>query len=261
MIHYPNILYSIAINTIHLKITRTARSLKTIQAALIKINALHHHQSLSHEDTFKLKWLRDSLLRNDLVPTSTKIAVTYYLIKRAHAKLDFTIPNHLGFFTLMIVGHDGLLRIAEILKLQWQDVKWLYNNTIELTLHSKMNKSADPETTVLTRYSSLSGVAYLQSYMQQVPWPKRVGPLFQLPDNITTRKIITSFCKEVLNFPNHRHGFSFRGGGATDLYNSSQNPSLVQLAGRWKSEAYLRYCRIDREHIGRIAASHFASYS
>jgi hypothetical protein len=38
-------------------------------------------------------------------------------------------------------------------------------------------------------------------------------------------------------------GYSFRSGGATDLWSAGVRPRLIQLHGRWKSDAFWLYVR------------------
>ena len=47
------------------------------------------------------------------------------------------------------------------------------------------------------------------------------------------------------NHNNQYSGHSFRAGGATDLFEGDAPPRVIQLAGRWKSDAYWLNVRDD----------------
>ena len=68
------------------------------------------------------------------------------------------------------------------------------------------------------------------------------GPLFQFCDGrFLTRAHITALLTRA--FPNNQRisSHSFRRGGATALANSGTPDYIIQLLGRWKSDAYLQY--------------------
>ena len=110
----------------------------------------------------------------------------------------------------------------------------------------------------ITQYAEFSAVAFLKRYLRCLQTEEKQGLLFKLPDTPHSRRKITQFCQAVFEMPDHKRGFSFRGGGATDIFNLSHDETLVRHLGRWKSEAYLRYCRVSSTHLAARAAPIFA---
>ena len=78
----------------------------------------------------------------------------------------------------------------------------------------------------------------------------RCGPLFMFADNAyLTRAHITTLLQrslpQSLNFNTH----SFRKGGASALAAVGTPPYVIQLMGRWRSDAYTRYVTFSDEFI------------
>ena len=225
---------------------RTARSLKTIQAALKKIQILSGLNEVDPTITNRLNRLIQSLEKTDEVPVAQKIVVTNELLQQAHDRITFTHMKEIVFFTLMFVGHDGLFRIAELLKFTFDDIQWLNSDTITFRIQrSKMNQTIRPEYMTITQYAAFSAVAFLKRYLRCLQPEEKQGLLFKLPDTPHSRRKITQFCQAVFEMPHHKRRFSFREGRATDIFNLSHDEILVRHLGRWKSEAYLIYVIVE----------------
>ena len=64
----------------------------------------------------------------------------------------------------------------------------------------------------------------------------------------------TALGKAGLN-PAEYAGHSFRIGAATVAHLNGLDDSTIMTLGRWKSEAYLRYIRIPKEHLAKISTN------
>ena len=79
-------------------------------------------------------------------------------------------------------------------------------------------------------------------------------PLFKFPDKrILTKKTMAKFLQTLASKcgwdPTKFKGHSFRRGGATSLANANVPGHIIQILGRWKSSAYLRYIQMSASEI------------
>lgn len=86
------------------------------------------------------------------------------------------------------------------------------------------------------------------------------GPLFHFKDGqpLTREKLVTNL-RAALSVagmdPKSYAGHSFRIGAATVAHLNGIDDSTIMTLGRWKSDAYLRYIRIPKEHLAKISSN------
>ena len=86
------------------------------------------------------------------------------------------------------------------------------------------------------------------------------GPLFYFKDGqpLTREKLVTNLRAAVSEAgvdPKSYAGHSFRIGAATVAYLNGIDDSTIMTLGRWKSDAYLRYIQIPKEHLAKISSN------
>ena len=84
------------------------------------------------------------------------------------------------------------------------------------------------------------------------------GPMFQFKDRtpLTKQRFISHIRKALQSAgidPTKYAGHSFRIGAATTAAERGIQDSTIKILGRWKSDAYLRYIKIPKEHLAQVA--------
>ena len=84
------------------------------------------------------------------------------------------------------------------------------------------------------------------------------GPLFQFKDRtpLTKQRFIFHIRSALQSAgidPTQYAGHSFRIGAATTAAQRGIQDSTIKILGRWKSDAYLRYIKIPKEHLVQVA--------
>ena len=198
-----------------------------------------------------------------------KQPLTMSILPCITARADFSDPWEAQYITMALVAHDGLLRAGELLHLRLSDVTWHRAHVTLPVRESKANKvSGLPE--YVRIYASdwrLCGFTALRAYwlrMRMDSGHRRdylfssSSPSAPMPKEIWVRYIASHI--EALGFnPASYSGHSFRSGGATDLWQGNCRPRVIQLYGRWLSDAFWLYVR-DNPHAGaREVAQAFSS--
>ena len=81
------------------------------------------------------------------------------------------------------------------------------------------------------------------------------GPMFQFKDRtpLTKQKFIRKALQSAGIDPTKYAGHSFRKGAATTAAERGIQDSTINILGRWKSDAYLRYIKIPTEYLVQVA--------
>ena len=84
------------------------------------------------------------------------------------------------------------------------------------------------------------------------------GPMFQFKDRtpLTKQRYIFHIRNALQSAgidPTKYAGHSFRIGAATTTAERGIQDSTIKILGRWKSDAYLRYIKIPKEHLVQVA--------
>lgn len=198
-----------------------------------------------------------------------KMPMTLDRLEAALPAFNLSDPWHFQLLTMAYVAHDGLLRACELVNLRWEDVAFASDGTVTLTIRdSKVSLVA--EQTHFSPYER-SGVAFCGSsllgwYMEHRASSGRAsGWLFpsatggKMPNTRFVAEFQARLDQAGLPGRQDFSGHSFRAGGATDLFDGGAPSRIVQLCGRWRSEAYLLYIRdhwFSRSHAAAQAFAH-----
>jgi hypothetical protein len=143
-----------------------------------------------------------------------------------------------------------------------------------LDIHqSKRNKTGPPERLPIPFYGPHSTPmllhAYLAAYRTRFAssfpfsekdflfpsWSRPVSSRLPLRRAELGRALFTFFPSS----PSDHSGYSFRSGGATDLADLQVPHQLIKTLGRWKSDAYLLYIRVNPQRDARSLSQAYAS--
>ena len=214
------------------------------------------------DDRFRLKAILKATARAPSKPIRQAAPMTLALLKPLIKLLDLSLDHHVVHATSWLLAHDALLRSVELLNLRVEDVDIL-SSAIVLRIHrSKANQfSGKPEVITLHDDGPFSAFRFIKAYNQRfsltscddksiyffprleqgfivpsfghVPMPKGPWVAF-LRSHLTACGV---------SDPSIFKGHSFRPGGATDLWDLGHSESEVMLAGRWRSNAFIKYIR------------------
>lgn len=234
-----------------------------------------HWLSLTEERLLK-DW-KHGALKKFGTPTKRRPPLTIELLHRLTLQADYRDLKQLQYLTMAWVSHDCLLRHRELANLEVKDVHWDEREQLcRLTIYdSKMNKGQhkEAETVHLVPYGEVSGYVLLRRLwaLQKLHTKPGNRALFAAeignrgkgatpvskPAYIDwIRKTLTAAgVPQAADYTGH----SGRAGGATDLFRAGIPARLIQLAGRWRSEAYLIYIRDNPVARAKETFSGFAS--
>jgi integrase len=200
-----------------------------------------------------------------------KMPMTLDRLEATLHTFDLGDPWDLQLLTMAYVAHDGLLRACELVNLRWEDVTMEEDGTVRLTIReSKVSMVA--EEAVFSPYErygvDFCGATLLKWYMEHRASTGPARPSGWVFPSATRAKLpktrfVAAFQAKLVRaaLPGHDDfsGHSFRAGGATDLFDGGAPSRIVQLCGRWRSEAYLLYIRdhwFSRSHAAAQAFAH-----
>lgn len=240
----------------------STRSVGNLLAALKKGSLLIKEEWLEGVDQIRLRSVLSELKFEDLSKGRRKRPIGMKELLAIINVLNLSNPAELAVAVMLAVGHDGLLRSAELLSgLQVRHFSWNYNLTsvrIEIE-RSKVNRSGDSEFVDLFDYGPCSAVALLRKWFNLHhlwnKWKARVLPAVRYgkldfsksPSYNWWRKMIKKVCNKVGLDEKHYSGHSLRAGGATDLFVCRVPYYIIKKMGRWKSEAAMLYYRCDED--------------
>jgi hypothetical protein len=246
----------------------STRSVGNILSALKKGCLIVEEEWLKGVDQLKLMALLSELKFEDLSKNRRKRPIRLRELIAIISQLDLDNPVELLIATMLALGHDGLLRSAELLSgFQVKHFEWsLDKMTVRLEIErSKMNRSGDSEFVSLFDYSEYSAVSLLRRWftVQRLwnVWERRVLPAVRYkridfdrdPNYSWWRRTIKKQCKKVGLEERHYSGHSLRAGGATDLFVCRVPYYIIKKMGRWKSEAAMLYYRCDEDVKKEVA--------
>ena len=201
----------------------------------------------------------------------SKMPMTLGRLEAALPAFNLLAPWDFQLLTMAYVAHDGLLRAGELVNLRWEDVTFETDGTVRLTIRES-KVSLVEEYAYFSPYER-SGVAFcgsslLKWYMEHRASTGTIRPAGWLFPSASGAKLakarfVTDFQAklDLARLPGREDfsGHSFRAGGATDLFDGGAPSRIVQLSGRWRSEAYLLYIRdhwFSRSHAAAQAFAH-----
>ena len=169
--------------------------------------------------------------------------------------------------TMLALGHDGLLRSAELLSgLKVKHLTWRFDKlAIRLELErSKMNRSGESEFVNLFDYGKFSAVSLMRKWFDMNSlWDQYDRIIFpavrynklcsnETPSYYWWRKTIKWCCAKIGLDGKYYSGHSLRAGGATDLFVARVPYYVIKKMGRWKSDAAMLYYRCDEDVEGAV---------
>jgi hypothetical protein len=258
----------------------------------------YYHRSLglpwlTEQDVFVIQQVRVGLRKAFFRPRVAKFPITFARIEQVHAHLspDSLFP-HLEFLALCRLGHDALLRLGELLSLRCTHLQLTPISPLPVQLpsdaspplsallrihKSKRNKTGPPEELVIPYYGPDSTPMLLHTYLQAyrsrfaasspfsdadflfpswAPTPRGPPrPSTSLPRALLLHALRTFFPSS----PASHSGYSFRSGGASDLADLHVPHELIKSVGRWKSDAYLLYIKLNPQRDSAVLASAFTA--
>lgn len=252
----------------------STRSIHNLLSQLRVFGRKHGHGWLEEADAYHLRRTVATLCYADTRASNAKAPATLSVLRRVLRQLDQNRLDHRLFALTVAVGHDGLLRGAELHSgIRAGSFTWLPGNQ-EVQLHLERTKTHRPGPPVVVSYCRYEGpCAYralrrwftehsLWARPEAFVFPKvvrakgQVSPDFGKPLSRATwdRDLKRYFAAAGLD-PSQYSGHSLRAGGATDLFTAGTPYPVIKKAGRWKSDAALQYFR-SRDHVaGEVAAA------
>ena len=240
----------------------STRSVGNLLSALKRGSLLINEEWLEGVDQLRLMSVLSELKFEDLSKGRRKRPLGIRELIAIINGLNLSDPTELVVAVMLAVGHDGLLRSAELLSgLQVRHFSWNHDLTsvrIEIE-RSKINRSGDSEFVDLFDYGPCSGVALLRKWFTLhhlwSKWEERVLPAVRYgkldfsrdPSYNWWRNMIKKVCNRIGLEEKHYSGHSLRAGGATDLFVCRVPYYIIKKMGRWKSEAAMLYYRCDED--------------
>jgi hypothetical protein len=249
-------------------------SAKTLDAAVaaVKVAAGDRGCSwLSEHEVFKLGRLVKQYELEDPYQVNRKHGLQLkHLLPWTESK-DLEDVFQLEEVTIIMLGHDGLLRTGELLRgLKVKDVIWSEDREyFSVWLErSKANRAGSGELVTIPRYGERCAVEYMKKWFDAMefweeskadsflfPGRKRGGRSFEYGATISPswlrsriKKVAVYLGLDIADYSGH----SLRAGGATDLFVKRVPYYLIKKMGRWKSDAALLYYRSDEDVYGAV---------
>lgn len=185
-------------------------------------------------------------------------------LRAAHLRAAFQSNNWLRLddkeattkWAIVAVGRAGLLRPTEIIRMKRADLTFSMTPEPHAVIRVKALKKAPGygSTPTLIARGDMSGADAFRALQRMLtfdPVPEQDHfdtPLFRSPTggafNVAQiSDIVRRVARAAGEDPQFFSGRSLRVGGATDLHAAGADPYVIQLAGRWDSEAHRAYSR------------------
>jgi integrase len=196
-----------------------------------------------------------------------RLPITPNILQRLLDALVHTVPQYslrILLRALFLLAFHAFLRLGEVTVkslqsphhvLQRPDVSFEHKDSqlsaVQIIMREyKTNRHHSPLVISLQAIpnSPYCPVSALFEYLQ---YSKHIrGPLFQTSDSLPiSYSKVTAHLRSAVQFiglnPNHFKGHSFRIGAATYAASLGFSESLIQKLGRWNSDAFRRYIRIN----------------
>jgi len=246
----------------------STRSVGNVLSALKKGCLIIEEDWLMGVDQLRLMALLSELKFEDLSKSRRKRPIRLRELIAIIGQLDLEDPVDLLIATMLALGHDGLLRSAELLSgFQVKHFEWsLDKKTVRLEIErSKMNRSGESEFVSLFDYGEYSAVSLLRRWFTVQGlwenWEHKVFPAVRYkklhfdrdPNYSWWRRTIKKLCKRIGLEEKNYSGHSPSAGGATDSYVCRVPYHIIKKMGRWKSEAAMLYYRCDEDVKKEVA--------
>jgi hypothetical protein len=222
---------------------------------------------LTYKDEIKLHQLIAVAKGVDFSESQVKDALRFSMLVRIIGQLDLRDPVQLLQATVLVVGHNCLLRTAETLSdILAKQLIWIHSLSrrgIALWLYrSKTHRTGAGFSVSIDDFDHpFSAVNLLQDWWrvggfatkpQSFLFPAIVGGVIVYSQPMSDhylRQLIKSSVAGIGLDPARFSGHSLRAGGATDLFAACVPYWVIKKMGRWKSDAALRYYRSEEDVV------------
>ena len=187
-----------------------------------------------------------------------KIPVTIALLEGLRSHFDLDVHEERVRWAILVCGVFGLMRLGELLgsnALRWSHVSWISADHIQLTLPA--SKTDPYRLGVAINFFGTDSVACPVAALTDLfeRWPKQLprdGSMFAMMNGKSLeRKEFSSMLQARIDKLEEKwrvglsgqrfSGHSLRRGGATSLALRGVSDAMIQVLGRWQSDAYKRY--------------------
>jgi hypothetical protein len=249
----------------------------TLKKYLVSVAFAHSLRGLpspTSSDRVLLKRMVKAHRRWRGVATKQKRPITVALLHLFHEHVSGPSLEHRVLWAVMCVGVHGMARLGELLPdvrvhssrvLRHSAVTFLSSTQAIIRLHSS---KTDPNAkgSVLRLFATgdvTCPVAALQAIWREPKVGVPDGPLFATTRAQLTRREFIVSLRRVVGLTEQKHkiglqrrlfaGHSLRRGGATSLMLRGVPNGVIQLLGRWASDAYRLYL----DHPIELIEKHF----
>ena len=191
------------------------------------------------------------------------VPITATTLRRWKQHLSSASADPVLLYAILATGHAGLLRAGELVRRERRtdpgfvvdDVRWATDfKSFVLRLGiTKTGREHGGECVTITVSKAVRAMA--RYFNTARLWDKPTAPLY--PPEVTTSWILGRI-RELANAageaPLYYTAHGLRAGGATDLVARGITYPLLKSAGRWKSDACLRYFRSE-EAVSSVVAT------
>lgn len=225
---------------------RKHTSFPSVRSALKDYSMRHDHRWLFDSVRVNTWWktFMRGLQRAYPHQPKQKAPLTADLIKQIIRNTRRQDGDNLQLITMTILAHDGLLRAAELCKLRVSDISQTASGFSISIRRAKNNKTGPPQILTLGAQGKHSAARYLRKYLRSIPNRHASSRLFSQSRRRWIKFLHTKLAELGLD-PTKYSGHSMRSGGATDLWQARVRPRIIQSYGRWLSDAFWRYIRIN----------------
>lgn len=237
----------------------STRNLDHVKSALWNFSKELGLPWLSEQEEHRCRKLIKMLKYNDVRPANAKAPLTVDFLNSIHAELHSSEAN-IPLLAAMFLGHDALLRSAELLSLRRADINVINQKQICITLRrTKTHRVGAAQSVFVSDRQGPSAFKLIRILLS--------GNTSQSPDtpllgegrarNWLASGIKKAVSKQGLD-PALYSTHSLRAGGATDLLRAGTPLEIIRKAGRWRSDEVLKYLR-DEVFLANQCADAFAS--
>jgi hypothetical protein len=217
------------------------------------------YQWLEERESRKLRRLIARMKYDDTNPVRRVKPIQIEHLRKWCPESEQEDVNGLQIALMLYLGHDGLLRIGELLSgIRAEDIRWSSDRKrFDIWLErSKANQSGDGELITVVDYDGCCAVKLMRKWFRSMDlwkltdrmlFPSRRGKGVICWDKTISqswfRKTIKTLADKAGCDGSKYSGHSLRAGGATDLFVARVPYFLIKKMGRWKSDAAMLYYR------------------
>ena len=157
----------------------------------------------------------------------------------------------LMYYGCLRVGEISISNSNEVNILRKSQITVISSKNLEISFHSYKHSRGKTPSIVIRAQNGYCPVEALKKYMD-VRNEIRDNPMLFIDQErkTITREWLVRYLKTELSIlgedPSQYNTHSFRIGRTTDLYRSGVSERIIKAAGRWKTDAFRQYIRMDK---------------